>query len=183
MTPKEYRYHNFYMDIARNCAGMSHAIRKKVGAVIVRDDNIISYGWNGTPTGQPNECEDKKYMSEECTSMCVFSDQQEQETWPHVEEHADGTYQRYRLITKPTVLHAELNAICKLARTTGHSDGASLYVTLSPCPECAKLLIQAKIKNVFYIEKYRDTAGIDLLEKSGIAVTDLSTETTNNIDE
>jgi len=171
MTPKEYRYHNFYMDIARNCASMSHALRKQVGAVIVRDDNIISYGWNGTPTGQPNECEDKQYMPDET----IFSKQQEEETWPYVEENPDGNYKRYSLVTKPTVLHAELNAICKLARTTGNSDGASLYVTLSPCPECAKLLIQAKIKKVFYLEKYRDTAGIDLLEKSGISVVNLST--------
>jgi len=175
MTPKEYRYHNFYMDIARNCASMSHALRKKVGAVIVRDDNIISYGWNGTPTGQANECEDKLYEADETKNVtCIFSDELRKERWP-LEENVDGKYMRYRLMTKPTVLHAELNAICKLARTTGNSDGASLYVTLSPCPECAKLLIQAKIKKVFYLEKYRDTAGIDLLENSGISVIDLST--------
>ena len=111
--------------------------RRKVGALIVKDKMIISDGYNGTPAGFENVCEDE-----------------------------DG-------LTKPYVLHAEANAITKIARSNNNSDGATLYVTASPCIECAKLIVQAGIKRVVYSEKYRLTDGIDLLERAGIEVVHL----------
>ena len=112
----------------------SYCTRRKVGALVVKDRMIISDGYNGTPTGFENICEDDNNTS------------------------------------KPYVLHAEANAITKLAKSSNSSEGATLYVTASPCIECAKLIIQAGIKRVVYTEKYRLTDGIDLLERAGIVV-------------
>ena len=112
----------------------SYCERRKVGALVVKNNMIISDGYNGTPTGFENVCEDENNVS------------------------------------KPYVLHAEANAITKLARSSNSSDGATLYVTASPCIECAKLIIQSGIKRVIYTEKYRLTDGIDLLERAGIEV-------------
>jgi dCMP deaminase len=122
------------MDIAKRVALMSHAERKKVGAILEKDGNIISMGWNGTPSGFDNVCED-----------------------------GDNK-------TKPEVLHAELNLISKLAKSTNSSVDSNLYVTLSPCQECAKLIIQSGISKVFYSEEYRDLAGVELLKKAGLVV-------------
>lgn len=126
-----------FMSTAYVFADMSHAIRKKVGAVVVKDGNIISIGWNGVPAGMDNSCE---YLK-------------------------DGV-----LVSKPEVIHAELNALMKLAKGTQSSDGAEIYVTLSPCVECSKLIIQSGIKKVYYSEEYRILDGIEFLKKSGIAV-------------
>lgn len=123
-----------YMRMTRIWAENSYCVRRKVGAIIVKDSTIISDGYNGTPSGFENVCED-----------------------------GDG-------ITKPYVLHAEANAITKIARSCNSSDGATLYVTASPCIECAKLIVQAGIKRVVYAEKYRLTDGIELLERAGISV-------------
>lgn len=112
----------------------SYCTRRKVGALVVKDNMIISDGYNGTPTGFENVCEDDNNVS------------------------------------KPYVLHAEANAITKLARSANSSEGATLYVTASPCIECAKLIIQSGIRRVIYTEKYRLTDGIDLLERAGIEV-------------
>lgn len=112
----------------------SYCTRRKVGALVVKDNMIISDGYNGTPTGFENVCEDDNNAS------------------------------------KPYVLHAEANAITKLARSANSSEGATLYVTASPCIECAKLIIQSGIRRVIYTEKYRLTDGIDLLERAGIEV-------------
>jgi dCMP deaminase len=112
----------------------SYCTRRKVGALVVKDRMIISDGYNGTPTGFENICEDDNNTS------------------------------------KPYVLHAEANAITKLAKSANSSDGATMYVTASPCIECAKLIIQAGIKRVVYTEKYRLTDGIDLLERAGVTV-------------
>lgn len=110
----------------------SYCRRRKVGALLVKDNMIISDGYNGTPAGFENVCEDE-----------------------------NG-------VTKPYVLHAEANAITKVARSNNSSDGATLYVTASPCIECAKLIIQAGIKRVVYNELYRITDGIDLLQRAGV---------------
>jgi dCMP deaminase len=126
------------MDLAIRIAQMSHAKRNKVGCVIVKDKNIISYGFNGMPTGFPNECEEKDING--------------------------------NLITKKEVLHSELNAISKAAEQGTSTKDATLYVTLSPCIDCARLLIQSGIKKVFYKELYRDSSGIEFLKKSGIKV-------------
>ena len=133
----------------------SYAIRKKVGCLIVKDGNIISDGYNGMPTGFENECEVRVNCGQECTNLfdCDCS-----------------TCTSGRLKTKPYVLHAESNAIAKLARSTNNSEGSTLYVTLSPCIECAKLIIQSGIKRVVYKEEYRDTSGIELLKNAGIDV-------------
>ena len=123
-----------YLRMARIWAENSYCRRRQVGAIVVKDKMIISDGYNGTPSGFENVCEDET-----------------------------GT-------TFPYVLHAEANAITKLARSSNNSDGATLYVTASPCIECAKLIIQSGIRRVVYAEKYRLTDGIDLLEKAGVKV-------------
>lgn len=121
-----------YMRMARIWAENSYCKRRQVGALIVKEKMIISDGYNGTPSGFENVCEDENN------------------------------------VTKPYVLHAEANAITKIARSGNNSDGATLYVTTSPCIECAKLIIQAGIKRVVYGEKYRIEDGIRLLERAGI---------------
>lgn len=123
-----------YLRMARIWAENSYCRRRQVGALVVKDKMIISDGYNGTPSGFENVCEDET-----------------------------GT-------TFPYVLHAEANAITKLARSSNNSDGATLYVTASPCIECAKLIIQSGIRRVVYAEKYRLTDGIDLLKKAGVKV-------------
>ncbi len=130
-----------YMRMARIWAENSYCERRKVGALLVKDKMIISDGYNGTPSGFENQCEDEHNVS------------------------------------KPYVLHAEANAITKVARSGNSSDGATLYVTASPCIECAKLIIQAGIKRVVYGEQYRILDGVDLLRRAGIEVVYLSAET------
>ncbi len=129
-----------YLRMARIWAENSYCQRRKVGALVVKDKMIISDGYNGTPSGFENVCEDENN------------------------------------VTKPYVLHAEANAITKLARSSNNSDGATLYVTAAPCIECAKLIIQSGIKRVIYAEQYRLTDGIDLLKRANIEVTYLNPE-------
>lgn len=124
-----------YLRMARIWAENSYCTRRQVGALIVKDKMIISDGYNGTPSGFENVCEDEKGL------------------------------------TKSYVLHAEANAITKIARSSNNSNGATLYVTASPCIECAKLIIQAGIRRVIYGEPYRLSEGIDLLKRAGIEVT------------
>ena len=123
-----------YLRMAKIWAENSYCVRRKVGALIVKDIMIISDGYNGTPAGFENICEDENN------------------------------------VTKPYVLHAEANAITKIARSGNNSEGATLYVTDAPCIECSKLIIQAGIKKVFYARQYRLTDGIELLERAGIEV-------------
>lgn len=124
-----------YLRMAHIWAENSYCIRRKVGALLVKDGTIISDGFNGTPSGFENICEDENNVS------------------------------------KPYVLHAEANAITKIARSSQNSDGATLYVTASPCIDCAKLIIQSGIRRVVYGEKYRLDDGIRLLEMAGIETT------------
>ena len=123
-----------YMRMAKIWAENSYCERRKVGALLVKDKMIISDGYNGTPSGFENVCEDENNTS------------------------------------KPYVVHAEANTISKVARSHNSSDGATLYVTASPCMECAKLIIQAGIKRVVYGENYRILDGIDLLKQAGIEI-------------
>lgn len=123
-----------YLRMARIWAENSYCTRRQVGALIVKDKMIISDGYNGTPSGFPNVCEDENGL------------------------------------TRPCVLHAEANAITKIARSNNNSDGSTLYVTDAPCIECAKLIIQAGIKRVVYARSYRLTDGIDLLKEADITV-------------
>lgn len=122
-----------YLRMARIWAENSYCKRRQVGALVVKDKMIISDGYNGTPSGFENVCEDNN-------------------------------------VTKPYVLHAEANAITKLARSSNNSEGSTLYVTASPCIECAKLIIQSGIKRVVYAEKYRLDDGIKLMQRAGIKV-------------
>jgi len=134
MTEKQRKLDARYLRMARIWAENSYCQRRQVGALVVKDKMIISDGYNGTPSGFENVCEDDNN------------------------------------VTKPYVLHAEANAITKLARSNNNSDGATIYITASPCIECAKLIIQSGIKRVVYGEKYRLTDGIDLLKRAGIEV-------------
>ena len=137
----KYKYKNAHMKAAHLYADLSTAQRLKVGALIVKDDRIISIGYNGMPSGWDNNCE---YTQE------------------------DGT-----LKTKPEVLHAETNAIAKLARSNESGLDADLFVTHSPCLDCAKLIYQAGIRRVYYSVNYRDDSGVNFLKNSGVEVEQL----------
>jgi dCMP deaminase len=138
MTTKELKYHQAYLRMAQEWSTLSCCSRKKVGAIIVKDGMIISDGFNGTPTGFPNHCED-----------------------------AAGNTHWY-------VLHAEANAILKVARSSQSTENSTLYITYSPCKDCSKLIIQSGIKRVIYSEEYRDVAGLKILEECGVEVIKLS---------
>ena len=127
-------FDDMYMETAHVVAKQSRAQRAQVGALLVRDNNILAYGYNGTPSGFDNSCEDENY------------------------------------VTKREVLHAESNAICKLAKSMQSSEGATLYVTLSPCFECAKLIVQSGVKRVVFGQQYRDTSSLDFLREAGVEV-------------
>jgi dCMP deaminase len=142
-----------YMKTAEVFAELSSARRLHVGAIIVKDDRIISIGYNGMPSGWDNNCEDEYPIS------------------PWKEEHKKELNATYTLKTKPEVLHAETNAIAKLARSTESGANATLFVTHAPCLDCAKLVYQSGINNVFYRNSYRSDDGIRFLEKAGVQVT------------
>jgi dCMP deaminase len=161
-----------YMKTAKTFAELSYARRLKVGCVIVKEDRIISIGFNGTPTGWDNTCEDKEWMND---AGGWLNPDEIEEIWPFVEtSDEDGAYiNRYRLKTRPEVLHAESNAISKLARSAESGLGADLFVTHSPCLDCAKLIYQSGIKRVYFGAAYRSSEGVEFLKASGIEVTQL----------
>ena len=131
---KKHKYDKAYLRIAKEWGNLSYCQRKKVGAIIVKNKMIISDGYNGTPSGFENCCEDDDN------------------------------------ITKWYVLHAEANAILKVARSTQSCEEATLYITLSPCKECSKLIHQSGIKRVVFQQEYKDTSGVDFLRKAGVEV-------------
>jgi len=169
------KFIDLYMDWATRTAQLSHARRLQVGAVIVKDDSVISYGYNGMPAGWDNNCENKEYMG---GSAGGWLDPEEiYEQWPFEEtvvvandNESFETTRRYKLKTKPEVLHAESNAIAKLAKSNNSGAGADLFVTHGPCLECAKLIHQSGISRVWYSKNYRDDAGIKFLVMSGVKV-------------
>ena len=132
-----------YMDVAARFAALSSAVRLKVGAIVVKDNRIISIGYNGMPSGWDNNCEFE------------FTHPQTKIT---------------ELVTRPEVLHAETNAIAKLAQSSESGHGATLFVTHAPCLDCAKLVYQSGISSVYYRNQYRNTDGIDFLKKANIEV-------------
>jgi dCMP deaminase len=134
MSEKKIKYDKAYLRIAKEWGQLSYCKRKQVGAIIVKDRMIISDGYNGTPSGFENCCENEENL------------------------------------TKWYVLHAEANAILKVARSTQSCENATLYITLSPCKECSKLIHQSGIKRVVYYQEYKDTSGIDFLRKAGVEV-------------
>ena len=170
------KFIDLYMAWATRTAQLSHARRLQVGAVIVKDDSVISYGYNGMPAGWDNNCENFEYMDD--TAGGWLSPEEIEEGWPFVEDDLDpdlGYARRYRLKTKPEVLHAESNAISKLARSNNSGLNADLFVTHMPCLDCAKLIYQSGIRRVYFGANYRDDAGIKFLESSGVVVTKYET--------
>jgi dCMP deaminase len=141
-----------YMKTAETFAELSHARRLHVGAIVVKDDRIISIGYNGMPAGWDNNCEDEI---------------------GHVLD-VDENVVEIRLKTKPEVLHAETNAIAKLAKSNESGMGATMFITHAPCLDCAKLIYQSGISSVLYRDAYRDTSGVTFLERSGITVEKLN---------
>lgn len=166
------RFIDFYMGIAEKTAELSRARRLQVGAIIVKEDRIISLGFNGTPSGWDNDCENIEWMHGDAggwlhpEEMCQL--------WPYegtyIDDEGQEVQSRYRLKTKPEVLHAEMNALTKVARSTESSDGATLFCTHAPCIECAKGIYQSGIKNVYYRQQYRSTEGIEFLKKCKIDI-------------
>jgi dCMP deaminase len=151
------KFIDLYMDWAKRLSDLSHAKRLQVGAVIVKDDTVISYGYNGMPAGWDNNCEDKVYANE----WSIDNNE-----WQYKDEGDTP----YNLKTKSEVLHAESNAIAKLARNHNSGAGADIFITHSPCLECSKLIYQSGISRVYYGQDYRDSSGIDFLLRSGIPV-------------
>ena len=135
---KQEKYDRAYLKMAIEWSALSHCTRKKVGALVVKDGMIISDGYNGTPSGFPNDCED-----------------------------AQGDTHWY-------VLHAEANALMKLARSANNAQGGTLYITLSPCKECCKLILQAGIRRIVYTTEYKDATGLDFLKESKIELVHIS---------
>jgi dCMP deaminase len=166
MKPK---FRLLYSIMAQEVAKMSHARRLQVGAVIVKNDRVISMGYNGMPAGWDNDCELREYMSGDAGGW--LSPVEIMENWPYQE---DGTAfqleRRYRLKTRPEVLHAESNAIAKLAKSNDSGDGADIFVTHAPCMECSKLIFQSGIRRVYFGQDYRDDSGIKFLKQSGVEV-------------
>ena len=164
------KFIDYYMDVAERTSKLSSAIRRQVGAVIVKDNRILSYGYNGMPTGWDNTCENKEYMN---AAKAGFMPQDDiVEKFPYEEYSKEyGANRRYRLVTKDEVLHAESNAIAKVSGSTESSEDATLFVTTAPCIHCAKMIFQSGIKNLFYRDTYRDEAGVEFLEKGGVSVT------------
>ncbi len=159
------------MDWASRTAELSHARRLHVGAVIVKDDTVISYGYNGMPAGWDNNCED--IVWDQGSGGWLDPDEIEAR-YPYEGWHEGAQRNvRYGLKTKPEVLHAESNAIAKLAKSNNSGLGADLFVTHSPCLDCAKLIYQSGIRRVYFNQNYRDDAGIEFLKKSGIQVEQL----------
>ena len=150
-----------YMQMAYQIAKLSYAKRKRVGCIIVKDNQVISTGYNGTPHGFKNDCE-------EIQTRKVENDNHKKVLEEKGYDCHDGCCSKE--VTKRVVLHAESNALAKVSKSTLSSDGADMYITMSPCFDCAKLIIQSGIKKVFYSESYRDTSGIDILEEAGIEV-------------
>ena len=163
-----------YMKTAKTFAELSHARRLHVGAIIVKDDRIISIGYNGMPAGWDNNCEDIVWDP----GAGGWLDPEEFDAQYPYEGWHEGAQRnvRYGLKTKPEVLHAETNAIAKLARSGEHGLNSDLFVTHAPCLDCAKLIYQAGIRRVFFGTAYRDSAGVDFLKKSGLEVEQLKEE-------
>ena len=136
------KFVNYFMKLAKSTAELSSARRLKVGSVLVRDDQVLSTGYNGTPTGWDNNCEDE------------------------ILDESGNT----RLVTKPEVIHAESNCISKIARSNESSVNATMFCTHEPCLQCAKLIYQSGIKKVYYRESYRDHSGLEFLNRGGVEV-------------
>jgi dCMP deaminase len=162
------KFIDYYMNIAELTSKLSYAKRLQVGAVIVKDNQILATGYNGTPAGWDNNCEDKVWDK---GSGGWLSPEEFEEQYPYKEYHPQAECEvHYGLKTKPEVLHAETNALMKVAKSTESSDNAVLFCTHAPCMECSKLIFQAGIKTVFYRDQYRDNSGVQFLKQGGVDV-------------
>ena len=167
------------MKTAQIFSELSHARRLHVGAIVVKDDRIISIGYNGMPSGWDNNCEDKVY---DPGAGGWLSPEEFDDKYPYEEWHEQSQrLVRYGLKTKPEVLHAESNAIAKLARSNESGEGADIFITHAPCINCAKLIHQSGIKRVWFREQYRDDTGVKFLEKSGILVEQVDQVNTKSV--
>jgi dCMP deaminase len=158
MKPKFIEY---YMKLAELTADLSSAVRLKVGSVIVRDNQILATGYNGTPSGWDNNCEYKEYLYHGHNFGEFAADYFDQ---------TDEDGKMYRLRTRPEVIHSESNAILKVARSTESSVDATMFCTHAPCIDCAKLIYQSGINTLYYRNTYRSESGVDFLLKSGVNV-------------
>ncbi len=158
MKPKFVKY---YMEIAELTAKLSYAKRLNVGAVIVKGNQILSTGYNGMPSGWENVCEHKIY--------CEDGEYKEQQIPKDSNE-----WKTYKLVSKPEVLHAEMNALMRLAASNESSRGASLFITHAPCLDCAKAVYQAGIETIYYKYDYRSNTGIEFLQKTGVSIINVS---------
>lgn len=146
MNSKQSRYNQFYMDMADRVSQMSYAVRKKVGSVLVKNGNVISFGWNGMPAGWDNNCE-----------------------FEYINPQTNVT----ELVTRPEVLHSEMNTILKIAKGPNSAEGATLYTTLAPCIDCAKAIYQSGVSEVIYDSEYKDDSGVMFLKKCGVKISRL----------
>lgn len=152
---------DFYLDVAERTAKLSRAIRLQVGAVIVKNDNIISFSWNGTPAGWDNNCEYKHYDLARTFDGKYFD-------YDRIDYPLQDEFGRYRLTTKPEVVHAEMNALLKLSKSHESALGATMFCTHAPCIDCSKFIFTAGIKKVYFRSHYRNDLGIDFLTKCGV---------------
>jgi dCMP deaminase len=155
------KFVNAFMDVAERFSKLSSAKRLQVGAIIVKDDRIISIGYNGMPSGWDNNCEFTIFVTKDEAQGYDMLAQGYTET-----EQGNWT----RLKTRPEVLHAESNALAKLARSSESGEGATMFITHQPCLDCAKLIYQSGISTVYFKEPYRLNAGLDFLQKSNVEV-------------
>ena len=169
MKPKFVKY---YMEIAELTAKLSYAVRLNVGAVIVKGNQILATGYNGMPSGWENVCEVKEWEADHA----MWLDSEDfAEQFPYKEWHEQANREvRYRLVSKPEVLHAEMNALMRLAASNESSRAASLFITHSPCLDCAKAVYQAGIETIYYKYDYRSNTGIEFLQKIGVKVINVS---------
>ena len=163
------KFIDYFMDVAERTSQLSHAIRLQVGAIIVKDDRIISIGYNGMPSGWHNTCEDIVWDTGIDSNLTI---EEYKQKYPYQMFHEEAQ----RLVacglkTKPEVLHAEMNCLMKTAKSTDNSNGAVMFCTHAPCIDCAKAIFQAGINSVFYRTQYRSDDGINFLTKSGVNVT------------
>lgn len=156
---KEY---DLYMDIAKRAAQDSHAVRKKVGSCILTKSRGLYIGYNGTLPNTDNTCEDKIYSE---GAGAWLDTETFHETYPYQDEVG-----YYKLKTRSGVVHSELNSLCKMAREGVSAEGATIFVTLSPCATCSSIIASSGIKKVVYLEEYRDTKGIEMLRDFGVEV-------------
>ena len=165
LTEMNKKFISAHLKAAEVYSELSSALRLKVGCVIVKNDTIIGIGYNGTPSGWDNDCENKVYPDK------LLGDyEQHYDEFDAAFPLKDSEGRSYSIKTKDEVIHAEINAISKVAKSTNSSDGATMFVTHAPCIECAKALFQAGIRNVYYRDTYRDTRGVDFLNKCGVEI-------------